>query len=111
MTLREMVSLTGLSESELNNYYADGLIGKKKDGGACFGAQDAKDVGLIRTLKGFGMSSEEIRQYFSLMHQNHAEKAAALLRAFRAKLLREIHEGQTSLDTLDCIIRITEHTV
>ncbi len=111
MTLREMTSLTGISENELAGYYSEGLIGKEKDGCVCFSAQDAKDVGLIRTLKNFGLKTDEVLQFFSYIRQDQVEKATQFLRTLRARLLKEIHDGQNSFDTLDCIIRVTEHKV
>ena len=111
MTLLEMQRLTGISESELFGYYSDGLIGKKSGGAACFSAQDASDVGLIRTLKGFGMTSDEVQRYFGLLHEQKNRQAADLLRALRRRMLKDIRDWQTSLDTLDCIIRMTEHDI
>ncbi len=52
MTLQEMEKFTGLPEDELESYYSEGLIGREKEGIAVFDWQDAKDTGLIRTLKG-----------------------------------------------------------
>ena len=94
-----MVALTGLSENELNGYYKDGLIGTEEGGAARFSAQDAGDNGLIRTLKGFGMTSEKVSQYFDCLHGGALYEAADILRELRKKLLDDIHEGQASLDT------------
>ena len=105
-----MVALTGLSENELNGYYKDGLIGTEEGGTARFSAQDARDIGLIRTLKGFGMTSEKISQSFDCLHGGALYEAADTLRELRKKLLDDIHEGQASLDT-HCIIRVTEHGI
>lgn len=111
MTLHEMIMLTGLSEKELNGYYQNGLIGAAADGVAYFSAQDAKDIGLIRTLKSLGMTDAELHNFFDYMRQSKISQATGLLRALRKKLLKNIREGQTSLDTLDCIIRVIEHKV
>ncbi len=104
-----MVALTRLSENELNGYYKDGLIGTEEGGAARFSAQDAGDIGLIRTLKGFGMTSEKISQYFDCLHGGALYEAADILRELRKKLLDDIHEGQASLDTVSSALRNTEY--
>ena len=109
MTLQEMEKFTGLPEDELESYYSEGLIGREKEGIAVFDWQDAKDTGLIRTLKGCGMTAAELRDFFCLVRQNQILQATKLLCGLLARLLKSIHEGQSSLDTLDCIIRVTEH--
>lgn len=88
MTLQELEKFTGISQKELAHYYSEGLIGRQIEGETCFDAQDAKDVGLIRTLKSFGMTASQLKKFFDLIRQNNTLEATRLLRELRAKLLK-----------------------
>jgi len=108
MTLSELQSLTGINKDELIKYQQDGLIGESRQGVIFFNDNDAKTVGLIRTLLHIGLTSMEIKAYCSYLKIGQLQPAVALLKNFRKQILGDIHIEQKNLDTLDCIISQTE---
>lgn len=109
MTVNELVSLTGISESEIETYYQGGLIGREENGEKCFNCCDAKQIGLIRKLEQFKMSKREIETFFTLCQKGDTQKAVRILQNIREHLIIDIQEAQKSLDVLDCIIYETKN--
>ena len=65
MTMSEMVSLTGIPQSEIERYSRGGLIGREERGNISFGGDDAKKLGLIRRLAEIKSKEDELNVIIS----------------------------------------------
>lgn len=86
MTIKELVDLTGISETEIEAYIRCGFIGSKLDGQTSFTTCDAKKIGLIRRLEQFELTEQEIETFFALCQKGDAQRAAQICKVCPQRL-------------------------
>ena len=112
MTRTEVSRDFRVSESLLISFEASGLIRCPHDtnGEPDYQEREVRLVNQIRSLLDTGMEQEALRRYLSLKNEEKDTRLeqVRILRQHRAKLLDNLHGGQSALNHVDYIIYETE---
>lgn len=105
-TIKQVASLTGLSEATLRYYDKEGLfpnLERKKSGYRMFSEKELEQIRYIECFKTAGFEIKDIKEYFDLIRDGDGtlEKRLEIMQDHRKVLENRLAELQKSIKLVD----------